>query len=174
MGLILCSWGRAIGATVIGTASTPEKTEIARIAGCHHPVVRSNGDFVAKCSEGTDGKGVAVVYESIGMDTLQKSLDCLRYLGVCAVYGHASGPPEPVDIIQDLGERGSLFIPRPAFLHYMTEREQMVAAAEVLFQTIRSSIIEPNINYEYPLKDSVMAHQAIESGTATGTSVLLV
>jgi NADPH2:quinone reductase len=173
MGLILCRWARAIGATIIGTVSTPEKAEIARSAGCHHPVVRSEEDFVSKCREVTDGKGVAVVYESIGKDTLQKSLDCLRLLGVCAAYGHASGPPEPIDIIQDLGARGSLFITRPAYLHYMAEREQMVAAAEVLFQTIRNGIIEPNINYEYPLKDAVKAHQAIESGTTTGTSVLL-
>ena len=107
MGLILCRWARHIGATVIGTVSTPEKAEIARAAGCHHPVVRSEEDFISKCREVTDGKGVAVVYESIGKDTLQRSLDCLRLLGVCAAYGHASGPPEPVDIIQDLGARGS-------------------------------------------------------------------
>ncbi len=174
MGLILCRWARHMGAKVIGTVSTPEKAEIARAAGCHYPVVRSEEDFVAKCREVTDGKGVAVVYESIGKDTLQKSLDCLRLLGVCAAYGHASGPPDPVDIIQDLGARGSLFITRPAYLHYMAERDQMVAAADVLFQAIRDGIIEPNINYEYPLEDAVKAHQAIESGTTTGASVLLV
>lgn len=173
MGLILCRWARHIGATVIGTVSTPEKAEIARAAGCHHPVVRSEEDFVSKCREVTDGKGVAVVYESIGKDTLQRSLDCLRLLGVCAAYGHASGPPEPVDIIQDLGARGSLFITRPAYLHYMAEREQMVAAVEVLFQAIRDGIIEPSINYEYPLEDAVKAHRAIEGGTTTGASVLL-
>ena len=174
MGLILCRWANALGATIIGTVSTPEKAEIARVAGCHHPVVRSEMDFVSKCREVTDGKGVAVVYESIGKDTLQKSLDCLRLLGVCAAYGHASGPPEPVDIIQDLGARGSLFITRPAYLHYMAEREQMVAATDVLFQTIRDGIIVPNINYEYPLEDAVKAHQTIERGTTTGASVLLV
>jgi NADPH2:quinone reductase len=108
MGLILCQWAKALGATVVGTVSTPEKAEVARTAGCHYPVVRSEKSFVDVVREVTDGEGCAVVYEAIGKDTLQYSLDSLRPMGVCAAYGHVSGPPDPVDIIQDLGRRGSL------------------------------------------------------------------
>ncbi len=173
MGLILCKWANALGATVIGTVSTAEKAEAAAAAGCHHPVIRSEEDFEAKVKEVTDGEGVAVVYESIGKDTLQKSLDCLRLMGMCAAYGHVSGPPDPVDIIQDLGRRGSLFITRPAIMHYVAKREDLVMTADALFKAIGDGILSANINYEYPLKDAVAAHTAIESGTTLGATVLL-
>ena len=117
MGLILCQWAKVLGATIVGTVSTEEKAEAARAVGCHYPVVRSKESFVDKVREVTDGEGAAVVYEAIGKDTLQGSLDSLRPMGVCAAYGHVSGPPDPVDIVQDLGRRGSLFITRPAIMH---------------------------------------------------------
>ena len=107
--------------------------EVAAQAGCHYPVVRSQEDFVAKVREVTDGEGAAVVYEAIGKDTLQQSLDCLRLMGVCAAYGHVSGPPDPVDIIQDLGRRGSLFITRPAIMHYVAKRSDLEWTARDLF-----------------------------------------
>ncbi|MGI9382427.1 MAG: quinone oxidoreductase family protein [Methyloligellaceae bacterium] len=173
MGLILCQWARHLGATVIGTVSTEAKAEIAAAAGCHHPIVRGKEDFAKRARELTGGEGVAVAYESIGRDTLQKSLDCLRPMGMCAAYGHASGPPEPVDIITDLGARGSLFITRPAIMHYVAKREDMVAAAGDLFEVIRAGVLDANINYEYPLKNAVEAHRAIEDARTTGATVLL-
>jgi NADPH2:quinone reductase len=173
MGLILCSWANHLGATVVGTVSTPEKAEIARAAGCHYPVVRKNQDFVQVCRDVTDGEGVAVVYEAIGKDTLQKSLDCLRPMGMCAAYGHVSGPPDPVDIISDLGARGSLFITRPAIMHYVAKREDLDATANELFDVIEQAVIRADINKEYPLKDAVKAHEAIESGATTGASILI-
>lgn len=173
MGLILCRWANHLGATVVGTVSTPEKAEIARAAGCHYPVVRKNQDFAQVCRDVTDGEGVAVVYEAIGKDTLQKSLDCLRPMGMCAAYGHVSGPPDPVDIISDLGARGSLFITRPAIMHYVAKREDLDATANELFDVIEQAIIRADINNEYPLKDAVKAHEAIESGTTTGASILI-
>lgn len=173
MGLILCQWAKALGATVVGTVSTEAKAEVAAAAGCHYPVVRSREDFVEKVREVTNGEGVPVVYESIGKDTLQKSLDCLRLMGVCAAYGHVSGPPDPVDIIQDLGRRGSLFITRPAIMHYVAKREDLVATADALFKAIGDGILDANINYEYPLSDAVAAHKAIESGTTQGATVLI-
>ena len=173
MGLILCQWAKALGATIVGTVSTEEKAEAARAAGCDHAVVRSTDDFVAKVREVTDGEGAAVVYEAIGKDTLQQSLDCLRLMGVCAAYGHVSGPPDPIDIIQDLGRRGSLFITRPAIMHYVAKRSDLEWAARDLFKAIRDGIIDANINYEYALKDAVKAHQAIESGTTLGATVLI-
>ncbi len=173
MGLILCQWAKALGATIVGTVSTEEKAEAARAAGCHHPVVRSKEDFVAKVREVTDGEGAAVVYEAIGKDTLQQSLDCLRLMGVCAAYGHVSGPPDPVDIIQDLGRRGSLFITRPAIMHYVAKRSDLEWTAGDLFKAISDGILDANINYEYPLSDAVQAHKAIESGKTLGATVLI-
>ena len=173
MGLILCQWARTLGATVIGTVSTDTKAQAAADAGCHHPVVRTKDDFAERVREITDGEGVAVVYESIGRDTLQKSLDCLRPMGVCAAYGHVSGPPDPVDIITDLGARGSLFITRPAIMHYVAKRADLVATADAVFTAIRNAVLNANVNYEYPLREAVAAHKAIESGSTLGATVLL-
>ncbi len=173
MGLILCQWAKALGATIVGTVSSEEKAEIARAAGCHHPVVRSRESFVEKVRTVTDGEGAAVVYEAIGKETLQDSLDCLRLMGVCAAYGHVSGPPDPVDIIQDLGRRGSLFITRPAIMHYVAKRADLEWTAGDLFKAIADGILDANINYEYPLKDAVKAHEAIESGKTAGATVLI-
>ncbi|MDA1328885.1 MAG: quinone oxidoreductase, partial [Proteobacteria bacterium] len=173
MGLILCQWAKALGATVVGTVSTPEKAEVARNAGCDYAVVRSKQSFVEVVREVTDGEGCAVVYEAIGKETLQQSLDCLRLMGVCAAYGHVSGPPDPVDIIQDLGRRGSLFITRPAIMHYVAKRSDLEWTARDLFKAIADGIIDANINYTYPLCDAVEAHKAIESGKTLGATVLI-
>ena len=173
MGLILCQWAKALGATVVGTVSTEKKAEAARAAGCDHPVVRNRQSFVDVVREVTDGEGAAVVYEAIGKDTLQQSLDSLRLMGVCAAYGHVSGPPEPVDIIRDLGRRGSLFITRPAIMHYVAKRSDLESTAGGLFKAIGDGILDANINYEYPLKDAVKAHEALESGSTLGVTVLI-
>ena len=114
-----------------------------------------------------------MVYEAIGKDTLQQSLDSLRPMGICAAYGHVSGPPDPVDIIQDLGRRGSLFITRPAIMHYVEKRSDLEWTARDLFKAIDDGILDANINYEYPLKDAVQAHAAIESGSTLGATVLI-
>ena len=173
MGLILCQWARALGAITVGTVSTPEKAALARAAGCHYPVVRSEQSFVDEVMRVSDGEGCAVVYEAIGKDTLQQSLDSLRPMGVCAAYGHVSGPPDPVDIIQDLGRRGSLFITRPAIMHYVAKRSDLEWTAKDLFAAMGNGILDANINYEYALKDAVTAHRAIESGTTSGATVLI-
>ena len=173
MGLLLCQWAKALGATIVGTVSTPEKAEVAKAAGCHFPVVRSEKSFVEVVREVTDNEGCAVVYEAIGKDTLQDSLDTLRPMGTCAAYGHVSGPPDPIDIIQDLGRRGSLFITRPAIMHYVAKRSDLEWTARDLFKAIGDKVISANINYEYELKDAVQAHRAIESGKTLGASVLI-
>jgi len=173
MGLILCQWAKALGATIVGTVSTQEKAEVAKAAGCHFPVVRSEKSFVEVVRKVTNNEGCAVVYEAIGKDTLQDSLDTLRPMGICAAYGHVSGPPDPVDIIQDLGRRGSLFITRPAIMHYVAKRADLEWTARDLFKAIGDKIISANINYEYELKDAAQAHTAIESGKTLGASVLI-
>ncbi len=173
MGLILCQWAKALGAIVVGTVSTEDKAEVARAAGCDHPVVRSKQSFVDVVRDVTDGEGCAVVYEAIGKETMHQSLDTLRPMGVCAAYGHVSGPPDPIDIIQDLGRRGSLFITRPAIMHYVAKRADLEMTANALFKAIGAGILDANINYEYPLKDAVKAHEAIESGKTLGATVLI-
>lgn len=173
MGHVLCPWAKHLGAKVIGTVSSPAKAEIARLLGCDHVINYSEEDFAKRVDEITNGKGCHVVYESIGKDTLQKSLDCLRPLGMCAAYGHASGAPDPIDIITDLGKRGSLFITRPAIHHYMAERTNLLAAANDLFEMMKSGVVKSTVNYTYPLKEAAKAHQAIEDRETTGSTVLI-
>ena len=159
-GLIICQWAKAIGATVVGTVSSHQKAELAVAAGCDYPVVRSEKSFVDTVLKVTGGEGCSVVYEAIGKETLKQSLDCLRPMGVCAAYGHVSGPPDPIDIIEDLGKRGSLFITRPAIMHYLAKRSDLESTARELFKAIDDGVIDANINYEYPLKD-VQAHKQL-------------
>ena len=173
MGLILCQWAKAIGAIVIGTVSTKAKAEIAKEAGCDYPIIRSTENFVKVVKEVTNGKGCDVVYEAIGKDTLQQSLDSLKPMGMCAAYGHVSGPPDPIDVIQDLGRRGSLFITRPAIMHYLATRDDLEWAANDLFKAISKGTIKSKVNYEFQLKDAVKAHEAIESGKTEGSIILL-
>src|SRR3974390_1851045 len=173
MSHILCSWARHLGATVIGTVSTDVKAEIARNLGCHHVINYSTEDFVAVTRKITDGKGVDVVYESIGKDTLQRSLDCLRLVGMCAAYGQASGVPDPIDLVKDLGVRGSLFITRPALSHYMSNRNEIDAAAESLFGAVAQAVISSNVVKTFPLREAAAAHKFIGGRTATGSIVML-
>lgn len=173
MGHVLVPWAKYLGATVVGTVGSEAKAEIAWELGCDHVVNYRTEDFASRCRELTDGEGVHVVYESIGKATLAKSLDSLRLLGMCAAYGHASGPPDPVDIIQDLGARGSLFITRPAVMHYLTTREALEEAAAGLFEVLRGGIVRSTINHSYPLSQAAEAHRAIHERRTTGSTVLL-
>lgn len=172
MGLILCQWAKHLGATVIGTVGSEAKAEAARAHGCDHPVVYTREDFVAKVKAVTGGEGVPVVYESIGKDTFRKSLECLRPLGVLASYGHASGAPDPVDVIE-LGARGSLFVTRPAIMHYMAKRADLLAGAEELFAAVASGAVRIAVNRTLPLRAAADAHRAIEERRTTGSTVLL-
>lgn len=170
---MLVPWAKHLGAQVIGTVGSGAKADIARELGCDHVVDYTTEDFAARCRELTGGEGVHVVYESIGRATLAKSLDSLRMLGMCAAYGHASGPPDPVDIIQDLGARGSLFITRPAVMHYLATRGALDEAASALFDALRSGVIRSTINQSYPLSEAAEAHRAIHGRRTTGSTVLL-
>ena len=171
-GLLLCQWARHLGATVIGTVGSEAKAEQARAAGADRVVVHGQGDFVAAVREVTNGEGCAVVYESIGRDTFRRSLDCLRPLGMMASYGHASGPPDPLDVIE-LGARGSLFLTRPAIMHYLAKREDLVRGAEELFEALRQGALRPAVNHVHPLSQAAEAHRALEARETTGATVLL-
>ena len=172
MGLILCQWAKHLGATVIGTVSTDEKAELAKAHGADRVAVYSREDFVPLVMEVTEGKGCPVVYESIGKDTFTRSLDCLRPLGILASYGHASGAPDPVDVV-DLGARGSLFVTRPALMHYVEEREDLVASAKELFDVVSSGAVTITVRNRYPLREAADVHRAIEERRTTGSTVLL-
>jgi NADPH:quinone reductase-like Zn-dependent oxidoreductase len=173
VGHILCPWARHLGATVIGTVSTDAKAQIARNLGCHHVINYSTEDFVAATRNITDGRGVHVVYESIGKDTLQRSLDCLRPVGMCAAYGHASGVPDPIDLIEDLGVRGSLMITRPVLTHYMSTRSEIDTAANSLFDAITQGVVTSNVAKTFPLREASAAHKFIEGRKTTGSIVML-
>lgn len=172
MGLILCQWANHLGATVIGTVSTEEKAEQAAAHGCHHPVVYEQRDFRETVREVTNGAGVPVVYESVGKDTFRRSLECLRPRGILASFGHASGPPDPVDVIE-LGARGSLWVTRPTIMTYMEDRDDMVAAAGELFKVVQSGAVKIEVNQTFALKDAAEAHRAVGERRTTGSTVLL-
>src|SRR5437868_15119698 len=169
----LCPWARHLGATVIGTVSTDAKAEIARNLGCHHVINYSTEDFVAVTRNITDGRGVDVVYESIGKDTLQRSLDCLKLVGMCAAYGQASGVPDPIRLVEDLGVRGSLMITRPALSHYMSTRREIDAAAESLFDAVARRVIASSVVKTFPLREAAAAHKFIGGRKTTGSIVML-
>ena len=171
-GLLLCQWARHLGATVIGTVGSEAKAEQARAAGADRVVVHGEDDFVAVVREVTNGEGCPIVYESIGRDTFRRSLDCLRPLGMMASYGHASGPPEPVDVVE-LGARGSLFLTRPAIMHYLAKREDLVRGAEELFEVLRQGAVRPVVSRVHPLSEAAEAHRALEARETTGATVLL-
>ncbi|MEM9046584.1 MAG: quinone oxidoreductase [Pseudomonadota bacterium] len=173
MGHVLVPWARALGANVIGTVGSEPKAEVAKALGCHHVVNYANDDFAAICRDLTGGEGVHVVYEAIGKTTIHQSLDSLRRLGMCAAYGHASGPPDPVDIIGDLGARGSLFVTRPAVMHYMTTRSELEEAAKGLFDVISSGVVKSTVNHRYSLAEVSEAHRAIEARETTGSTILI-
>jgi len=171
-GLLLCQWAKHLGAVVIGTVSSAAKAAQARAAGAQHVVIHGDGDFVATVREVTNGEGCAVVYESIGKDTFRRSLDCLRPLGMMASYGHASGPPDPVDVIE-LGARGSLFLTRPAIMHYLGSREALERAGEELFDVLGQGAVKPAVNHVYPLAEAAEAHRALEARETSGATVFL-
>lgn len=173
VGLILCQWAAALGATVIGTVSTEEKAGLARAHGCTHPIVSGRSDFVAEVERITDGKKLPVVYDSVGRDTFLGSLDCLRPRGVMVSFGNASGPVEPISPLL-LSQKGSLFLTRPTLFHYIGTRSELESAAAELFDMVASGKVKVEIKQRYPLKDAADAHRALEARQTTGSTVLLV
>jgi len=176
VGLLLCQWLRHLEASVIGSVGTPEKAELARASGCQYPVVldtSSQGKFLETVVQVTAGKKVPVVYDSIGKDTLQLSLDCLSPLGLLVVFGASSGAPPPLEL-GVLAQKGSLYVTRPTLATYASKREDLLAGAAEVFDLVRRGILKVNLNQEYPLKDAAKAHRELEARRTTGASVLTV
>ena len=173
VGLILCQWAKALGATVIGTVGSDEKAELARAHGCDHPIVYTRDDFVAEVERITGGAKLPVVYDSIGRDTFLKSLDCLRPRGLMVSFGNASGPvdPFPPGI---LAQKGSLFLTRPTMYHYTATRAELEAAANELFELVENGTIRVEVNQRFALRDAAEAHRALEARQTSGSTVLTV
>jgi NADPH:quinone reductase len=172
VGLLVCQWAKALGATVIGTVSSDEKAEIAKAHGCDHPIIYTREDFTARVRELTNGAGVPVVYDSIGKDTYTKSLDCLSPLGLFVSFGNASGPLPPIDSSEFAG-RGSLFFTRPTLFTYIAKRADYEAMSAELFEVIASGKVKTSINQRYALKDVGQAHADLESRRTTGSTILV-
>ena len=170
VGLILCQWAKALGATVIGTVSTEEKAALARENGAAH-VVLTHEDLPARVKEITGGAMVPVVYDSVGKDTFMASLDCLAPLGMMVTFGNASGPVPPVDPGL-LSAKGSLFLTRPTMATYTAKREDLMASAEDLFAAVASGQVKIRVNQEWSLRDAADAHRALEARLTTGSTIL--
>ena len=173
VGLIVCQWAKALGATVIGTVSTDEKAELARGHGCDHPIIYTRQDFAAEVDRITNGKKLPVVYDSVGRDTFMKSLDCLRPRGLMVSFGNASGPVEPFSPLL-LSQKGSLFLTRPTLFHYIATKEELEESARELFEMVESSKVNVEVKQRFPLKDAAEAHRALEARQTKGSTVLFV
>ena len=172
VGQILCQWAKALGATVIGTVGSDGKVAIAKKCGCKHVIVLSRENLVARVKEITKGKGVPVVYDGIGKDTWDASLDCLSPRGMMVSFGNASGPVTQINP-GILAAKGSLFLTRPTLFHYVATRADLLAAARDLFAVIKSKKVKISVNQTYALKDAAIAHADLEGRKTTGSTVLI-
>ena len=172
VGLIACQWAKVMGVTLIGTVGSDEKGALALAHGASHVINYNKENFVERVRELTGGKGVSVVYDSIGKDTFTGSLDCLAPLGMMVSFGNASGPV-PEFSLQELASRGSLFITRPSLMSYMATREDLEASAKSLFGVVASGEVKIEVRQRYNLDQVALAHTELEARKTTGSSILL-
>ena len=172
VGLIACQWAKALGLRLIATAGSDEKCALALAHGAAVAINYRTEDFAARVKEITEGKGVKVVYDSVGKDTFEKSLDCLRPFGLMVSFGNASGVVPPV-AIGILGPKGSLYITRATLFTHIATREATQAMADDLFAVVASGQVKIMIEQRYALKDVARAHRDLEARKNTGSSVLL-
>ncbi|KAH7853231.1 hypothetical protein Vadar_000296 [Vaccinium darrowii] len=171
VGSLLCQWANALGATVIGTVSTTEKAAQAKEDGCHHVIMYKEEDFVSRVNEITSGKGVDVVYDSVGKDTFQGSLDCLKPRGYMVSFGQSSGMPDPLPLTALAAK--SLFLTRASMFSYTTTRDELLEAAGEVFSNIGSGVLRIRVNHKYPLSQAAQAHEDLESRKTSGSVVLI-
>lgn len=172
VGLIAVQWARHLGAEVIAVTGSGEKAELAREHGAHHTILLGRADLAARVREITRGRGVPVVYDSVGRDTFTASLDCLRPRGLMVSYGNASGPVPPFAPLE-LSKRGSLYLTRPTLFHYIATRRELERAAAELFEVIGSGAVRIRIGQTFPLADAAVAHRELEARRTTGSTVLV-
>ncbi|MEY8878318.1 MAG: quinone oxidoreductase [Leptothrix sp. (in: b-proteobacteria)] len=171
VGLIACQWARALGLNLIGTAGSDAKCALALEHGASHVINYRTENFVERVKAITAGKGVKAVYDSIGRDTFEGSLDCLQPFGLFATYGNASGPIAPFNL-GSLGPKGSLFVTRPTLFTHIATRERTQAIADDLFAMVTSGAVKIRIDQRYALADVGQAHRDLEARQTTGCSVL--
>ncbi len=171
VGLIACQWARHLGLQLIGTAGSDEKCALARESGAAHVINYRTEDFVARVKDITGGRGVKVVYDSVGRDTFERSLDCLRPFGLMASFGNASGPVPPF-AIGALGAKGSLYLTRQTLFTHIATRESTQAMADDLFDVVKRGAVKLRIDQRYALADVARAHADLEARRTTGSSVL--
>ncbi|MGO8868940.1 MAG: quinone oxidoreductase family protein [Alphaproteobacteria bacterium] len=172
VGSILCQWAKHLGATVIGTVGSEAKAEIARRQGCDFPILYTKEDFAKAVVELTHGKGVPVVYDSVGRDSFERSLSCLAPRGLLVSFGTASGPIPPFDLFR-LNRLGSLYVTSPAFVTHTSERGELIERARRLFGALAAGILRVEIGRAYPLSEAVRAHAELEARRTTGSNILL-
>ncbi len=172
VGLIACQWARHLGATVIGTVGTEEKAALAAAHGCTHPILYTKEDVVERVRALTDGEGVPVVYDGVGKDTWEMSLNCLKPRGLMVSFGNASGAVPPISLA-DLAAKGSLFVTRPTLFHYTATTDDLKETAEDLFFVVMNGAVKIPIQQTYALRDAQAAHQDLEGRRTTGASLLL-
>jgi NADPH:quinone reductase len=172
VGLIACQWLKALGATVIGTVGSDEKTAIARAHGCEHVIVSTREDVSGRVREITGGAGVPVVYDSVGKDTFLASLDCLKPLGLMVSFGNASGKVAPFDI-GILSQKGSLYLTRPTLATYTANRADLEATAREVFEVIREGKVKVEIRHSYPIAEAVQVHRDLEGRRTVGSIVMV-
>jgi NADPH2:quinone reductase len=172
VGLIACQWAKALGFELIGTAGSDEKCELAKANGAAHVVNYRREDFVARVREITGGKGVKVVYDSIGKDTFEGSLNCLRPFGLLASFGNSSGAVPPFSPSL-LASKGSLYLTRPTLFTHLSSRERTQAMADELFEVVLKGAVKIHVDQRYALADAAQAHRDLEARKTTGSSVLL-
>ncbi len=171
VGLIACQWAKALGLQLIGTAGSDEKCQLALSNGAAHAINYRTEDFAARVKEITGGKGVKVVYDSVGKDTWEKSLECLRPFGLMATFGNASGPA-PAFAPGMLGAKGSLYVTRQTLFTHIATRESTQAMADDLFAVVQSGDVTIHIDQRYPLRDVQQAHRDLEARKTTGCTIL--
>lgn len=172
VGLIACQWARALGVTLIGTAGSDTKAALARENGCVHAIVYTRENFMERVREITGGRGVPVVYDSIGKDTWERSLDCLAPRGMLVYFGASSGPIPPFDLGL-LARKGSLYVTRPTLFTYAATRGALTTMAGELFAMVRAGKIRADIRQTWPLAEAAQAHRALESRQTVGSTLLV-
>lgn len=172
VGLIACQWARHLGARVIGTVGSQEKVDIARAHGCEQVILYRDEPVVERVRALTTGRGVDVVYDSVGKDTFEISLDCLKPRGLMVSFGNASGPAPDLSPLT-LAQKGSLFLTRPALAHYVADPSEFRELAELLFDAVATGAVKIDINQRYALDDAPQAHRDLEARKTTGSTVLI-
>jgi len=170
VGLIAMQWAKALGVTVIGTVGSQEKAEIAKRHGCDHVILYGKENIVERVREITGGKMVPVVYDSVGKDTFQASLDCLQPFGLMVSFGNASGPVPPMPLT---ALKGSLYITRPSLMPHTAKRSNLVEIAADLMKMVSSGKVKIEVNQRYPLAEAAQAHRDLEARKTTGSTILL-